>query len=155
MSYLLLKAIHIFSAFLLFGTGLGSAFYKYLADKSHNIEHIAITNRHVVLADFLFTTPAVIIQLVTGIWMVSLAQLPLSTPWVSISLALYFFAGLCWLPVVYLQIRMQKLSRQALLANTALPPVYWRYVSTWFWLGVPAFSAVSMVIILMVYKHVG
>jgi len=155
MTYLTLKTIHIVSAFLLFGTGLGSAFYKWLADRNGNVEHIAITNKHVVMADYLFTTPTIIIQPVTGLWMAHLAQIPLSSHWIAISLGLYIFAGLCWLPVVYLQIKMQKLAEQAANTQSALPKTYWRMARIWFWLGVPAFVAIMLVIVLMVYKQTG
>ncbi|WGZ94976.1 MAG: DUF2269 family protein [Candidatus Thiothrix putei] len=60
MLYLSLKYLHILSMVLLFGTGLGSAFYKWMADRSGNLAHIAVVNRHVVLADWSFTTPTVI-----------------------------------------------------------------------------------------------
>lgn len=155
MTYLTLKTIHIISAFLLFGTGLGSAFYKWLADRNGNVEHIAITNKHVVIADYLFTTPTIIIQPVTGMWMAHLAQIPLTSPWIALSLALYVFAGLCWLPVVYLQIKMQKLAEQAAIAKSSLPKAYRRMARIWFWLGVPAFVAIMLVIALMVYKQTG
>lgn len=154
MSYTTLKTLHILSMVLLFGTGLGSAFYKWMADRSGNLAHIAITNRHVVLADWLFTTPTVIFQPISGLGMVWLMGLPLSTPWIAISLGLYVLAGVCWLPVVVLQIRMQKMAEQALQANTALPAAYWRMTRQWFWLGVPAFTAMVLVVALMVAKHV-
>ncbi len=153
MTYLILKYWHIVSAFLLFGTGLGSAFYKWLADKNGNIQHIAITNKHVVIADYIFTTPTIIMQPLTGLWMANMAQIPLTTPWIAVSLGLYVFAGLCWLPVVYLQIKMQKMAEQAVVDKTKLPEKYWRYAQLWFWLGVPAFIAIMLVIFLMVFKY--
>lgn len=152
MTYLTLKYLHILSMMLLFGTGLGSAFYKWMADRSGNLPHIAVTNRHVVLADWLFTTPTVIFQPISGLWMVHLLGLPLSTPWVAISLGLFVFAGLCWLPVVGLQIRMRNLAEAALMSQTTLPAQYWRYARLWFWLGVPAFTAMLLVVLLMVFK---
>ena len=95
MLYLSLKYLHILSMVLLFGTGLGSAFYKLLADRSGNLAHIAVVNRHVVLADWIFTTPTVIFQPLSGLWMVYLLGLPLATPWIALSLGLYVFAGVC------------------------------------------------------------
>lgn len=154
MSYTAIKALHILSMVLLFGTGLGSAFYKWMADRSGNLAHIAVTNRHVVLADWLFTTPTVIIQPLTGFYMVYLLGLPLTTQWIAMSLALFVLAGICWLPVVVLQIRMQKIAEAALAAGTPLPALYWKMANWWFWLGVPAFSAMVMVVVLMVFKHV-
>lgn len=153
MSYESIKTLHILSMVLLFGTGLGSAFYKWMADRSGNVGHIAITNRHVVLADWLFTTPTVIFQPISGFWMLYLVQLPINTPWVVASLHLYVFAGMCWLPVVWLQIQMRRISDQALADNTALPARYWQLARYWFWLGVPAFSAMVAVVALMVFKR--
>ena len=154
MTYLTLKTLHILSMVLLFGTGLGSAFYKWMADRSGNIEHIAVTNRHVVLADWCFTTPTVIFQPISGIAMAIMADMPLTTPWIAISIALYCLAGACWLPVVWLQIRMQKLADAALKGNAPLPDHYWQLARWWFWLGVPAFTSMVMVVALMVFKHI-
>ena len=153
MTYLILKYLHIISAILLFGTGLGSAFYKWMADRNGNVSHIAITNKNVVLADWLFTTPTVIFQPLSGIWMASLIGLPLTTPWIMLSLILYIIAGACWLPVVYLQIKMQKMSAHAMQVETELSHDYWRYAKIWFGLGVPAFLAMVLVVLLMVFKH--
>ena len=153
MSYLTLKTIHILSMVLLFGTGLGSAFYKWMADRSGNVAHIAVTNRHVVLADWLFTTPTIVIQPLTGLWMAHMIGLPLSTPWIAISLGLYLLAGACWLPVVWLQLRMRQPAEHACRQHQPLPAVYWQLASWWFWLGVPAFAAMVLVVALMVFKH--
>jgi len=154
MSYLALKYLHILSMVLLFGTGLGSAFYKWMADRSRNLEHIAITNRNVVLADWIFTTPTVIFQPVSGIWLAYLADIPLTTNWISISLALYVLAGICWVPVVWLQIRMSRLADEALEKQSSLNDDYWRYARVWFWLGVPAFVSMVLVVFLMVFKSI-
>lgn len=150
--YLLLKYLHLMSMVLLFGTGLGSAFYKWMADRSRDLAHMAVTNRHVVLADWLFTTPTVIIQPITGLWLAHLLQIPLTTPWLLISVILYAIAGLCWLPVVWLQLQMQRLCEQAQRSGEPLPQRYWRYARIWFWLGVPAFVAMVVVLFLMVTK---
>lgn len=154
MDYALIKTLHILSMVLLFGTGLGSAFYKWMADRSGELAHIAVTNRHVVLADWWFTTPSVIFQPLSGLWMIHRLGLPLSTPWVALSLALYVLAGACWLPVVGLQIRMRDLAANALACRGELPPAYWRMARAWFWLGVPAFCAMLLVVALMVFKHI-
>jgi uncharacterized membrane protein len=154
VSYLTLKTLHILSMVLLFGTGLGSAYYKWMADRSRQVAHIAVTNRHVVRADWCFTTPTVIFQPISGVAMATLAGLPLSTPWVALSLGLYCLAGICWLPVVWLQIRMQKLAEAALASERPLPEAYWRMARWWFWLGVPAFTSMVAVVALMVFKHI-
>ncbi len=154
MTYLIIKYSHIISMVLLFGTGLGSAFYKWMADRTKNVSHIAVINRHVVLADWLFTTPTIILQPLTGFWMLYISGIPFSTSWIAISLALYALAGLCWLPVVWLQIRMRDMSIKANENNTDLPNVYWKYARIWFWLGMPAFVAMMLIVLLMVLKPV-
>lgn len=151
-TYFVLKWIHILSAILLFGTGLGSAFYKYMTHRTGDVRATAVTDRLVVLADWLFTTPTIIIQPLTGLAMLWVTGLPLSTPWVALSFGLYFLAGACWLPVVWLQIRMRRLSGEAAAQGSALPDLYRTYARTWFWLGVPAFAAMVAVVALMVFK---
>ena len=154
MEYLILKWIHILSAVLLFGTGLGSAFYKYFTDRSGDIHAIAVTNRLVVFADWLITTPTIIIQPITGFWMLELLNYTDYPLWVWFSLALYLLAGACWLPVVVLQIRMREMADQQLAIGQALGQDYWRMARAWFWLGVPAFLAMVGVVWLMVFKSI-
>jgi len=152
MMYLSLKSLHLLSMVVLFGTGLGSAWYKWMSDRSGNVEHIAATNRQVVLADWLFTTPTILIQPLTGVAMMLLLDIPYTTPWITASMLLYGLAGACWIPVVWLQIRMRKISEQAKLTGCSLPEKYWRYARYWFWLGVPAFISMVLIVLLMVYK---
>lgn len=152
MMYLLLKWMHILSAIILFGTGFGSAFYKFMADRSGELAVIARTNRTVVLADWIFTTPTVILQPLSGIALLFLAGHDLSATWVRYSIALFILAGLCWLPVVVLQYRMRNLAETALRNGGALPAVYQTLAARWTWLGVVAFSAMIAVVGLMVFK---
>lgn len=152
MEYLVLKWVHVLSAILLFGTGLGSALYKFFTDRSGNLEAIAVTNRLVVMADWLITTPTIIIQPITGLWMLQLFDYPAIPLWIWLSLALYFIAGACWLPVVVLQIRMRDLALQGSATGRPLGRGYRRMANAWFWLGVPAFVAMVAVVWLMVVK---
>lgn len=154
MEYEFIKSIHILSATLLFGTGLGSAFYKWCADRSGNLQAITHTNKTVVIADWLFTTPTVIIQPITGIWLANIMGIPLTEPWVIITLVLYVIAGACWLPVVWLQIQMRNLAKVSLDDQTELNSTYHRYARIWFWLGMPAFTAMVAVYFLMVFKPI-
>lgn len=152
MDYLTVKAIHIISSVLMVGTGFGTAFYLYFANRSGSVEAIAVVSRLVVKADWWFTTPTVIIQPLSGAYMIHLTGYPLNAPWIVASLALYALAGICWLPVVWYQIRMGKLAIAAHAQKTALPDVYWKYARRWEMLGYPAFSAMVVVYFLMVLK---
>ena len=152
MDYETLKWLHILSSTLLFGTGLGSAFYKWCADRSNNLEAIAHTNRIVVIADWAFTTPTVIIQPITGILLITTIGFSYYEPWLIISYILYAIAGACWLPVVWLQIQMRDMAAQAIKEERVLDVHYQRYAKIWSWLGIPAFSAMIAVYFLMVFK---
>jgi uncharacterized membrane protein len=152
MSYLLLKYIHILSATLLFGTGLGTAFHGFLAFRSRDARVIAAVGQSVVLADWLFTAPAVILQPATGIAMAMQAGLPLTTGWIALTFALYALVGVCWLPVVWLQIELRAMGRASQLAGTPLPGRYFRFLRYWFLLGWPAFISVLAIFYLMVFK---
>ena len=122
MEYLTVKWLHVVSSTILFGTGIGSAYYMLLASLGRKPEVAASVVRQVVRADWLFTTTTIVIQPLTGWYMAKLAHLPLSTPWIAWSFALYFLAGACWLPVVWIQIRMRRLAESAVQSGKPLPP---------------------------------
>ncbi len=152
MEYMVVKWLHILSATLLFGTGIGSAFYLLLTSLTREPRAIAVVARQVVLADWLFTTPSIIIQPLSGLYLMHLAGIPLGSPWIAWSFALYFLAGACWLPVVWIQIRMRRLADEAVKARTPLAPAYWTFLKVWVGLGIPAFFALVIVFWLMVAK---
>ena len=152
MEYLAIKVIHVISSVLLVGTGFGTAFYLFFANRSGSVEAIAVVSRLVVRADWWFTTPAVIIQPLTGAYMLHVAGFPLTSTWILASGALYLFAGACWLPVVWYQIRMCRMAIAAHDNGTALPDLYWHYARRWELLVYPAFTAMVVVFALMVMK---
>jgi uncharacterized membrane protein len=152
LDYTTLKVIHIVSSTILFGTGIGIAFFKWVVDRTRNVTAIRVIVEKVVLADWLFTTPAIIVQSVTGIALAHLMGFPLSHGWVFHAIILYIFAGACWIPVVAMQIQMRNLAREAERNGSQLPEQYWRLARRWFWLGVPAFASLVVVFWLMVNK---
>jgi uncharacterized membrane protein len=154
MEYLIAKWLHVLSSTLLFGTGLGSAYYMYYASRTRDARVVASVVRRVVIADWLFTATTIVFQPLSGLYMMHLAQIPLGARWIWWSFVLYFVAGACWLPVVWLQIRMRRLAEDAVQRNTALPALYTTYLRIWVTLGVPAFVALVIVFYLMVAKPV-
>lgn len=152
MDYVVVKWLHILSSTFLFGTGIGSAWYMLFANLSRDVRAIAVVARNVVIADWIFTATTAVIQPATGFYMIHLAGYPLGSTWIKWSIALYILAGACWLPVVWIQMRLRDLSAEAVRNNTALPPLYWRYFKTWVALGVPAFAAFVVIFWLMVAK---
>lgn len=154
MEYLIVKWLHILSSTFLFGTGIGSAFYMLFTSLSRDVRAIAVVSRHVVLADWIFTATTVVIQPLTGAYLIHLAGFPWQSAWIMWSLALYVLAGACWLPVVWMQIKMRDMAQVAARDGTELPALYWRYLRMWVALGIPAFFALVVVFWLMVAKPV-
>ena len=152
MEYLVVKWLHILSSTLLFGTGLGSAFYMFFASLTRDTRVIATVVRYVVIADYAFTTPTIILQPVTGLYLIHLAGFPLTSTWIVASIALYFLAGACWLPVVWMQIKMRDMAATAAASGAALPERYWSFLRWWVALGIVAFLALVVVFYLMVAK---
>jgi uncharacterized membrane protein len=152
VDYLTVKWLHVLSSTVLFGTGLGSAFYMFFTNRSRETRAIAVVTRRVVIADWLFTTPTGILQPLTGFYLVHLAGFDWKAPWIAWSIVLYLVAMLCWLPVVWLQIRMARMAEDAVATGTPLPARFWRYHRIWTGLGVPAFAGFVAVFYLMVVK---
>ena len=154
MDYLWIKWLHILSSTLLFGTGLGIAFFMWLAQRRGDVRVIAATARSVVIADACFTAPAVLTQLLTGVWLVHALGAGWTQRWLLYALVLFLVVGACWLPVLWLQWRARNLAEQADANNTPLPAEFHRVMRWWFWLGWPAFISVLAIFWLMVMKPV-
>ena len=153
-SFLFLKLLHILGAAVLFGTGLGIAFFMFMADRRGDVALIAGTARIVVIADFLFTATAVVIQPMTGLGLVYLAGYSLAESWIVASICLYLIVGLFWLPVVRLQFEIGKMAADALRRSAPLSPRYRHFMRVWFWCGWPAFVSVLAIFYLMIAKPV-
>lgn len=150
--YLVVKTIHVISSTFLFGTGIGSAFYMFFASLNRDPRVVLFVTRYVVIADWLFTTTAIIVQPLTGFWLMHLAGFPFTSRWIAWSIALYLLAGACWLPVVWMQMQMREMARQAVEQGAALPERYWKFFRIWVALGIPAFLSLVVVFYLMVAK---
>ena len=150
--YLPLKLLHVLGAAVLFGTGLGIAFFQWMAHRTHDAATIAATARIVVIADATFTLTAVVLQPLTGYGLARALGLPLGEPWIATSLALYVVVGCCWLPVVWIQLRLRDLAIGAMRERRALSTDYDRLFRIWFGLGWPAFIGVIAIFALMIWK---
>jgi uncharacterized membrane protein len=152
MDPLWIEYAHLLGAIVIFGTGLGTAFHMWHAHLTGDPRVIAAAARGTVLADWLFTAPAVVLQPVTGATLAWSYGRSLLEPWLLASLGLYAVAGACWVAVVWLQIRMKQMAEAALRAGAPLPPRYRRYAWTWFALGWPTFAAMFAILYLMTFK---
>ena len=152
MLYLAIKYLHVLGAIVILGTGTGIAFFMLMAHRSRDVAFIARTAEVVVIADGLFTLSAVLLQPLTGGLLMWLSATSLTEGWMMTALALYAFAGLFWVPVVFMQKEMRDLARAAVVANAPLPPRYFALFRSWFLCGIPGFSSVMAIVWLMVAK---
>lgn len=151
--YQFIKTLHILSAMVILGTGFGTAFYLFVVNRSNSVPAQSVVSYWVCKADFWFTTPCVIFQFFSGLWLMQAMKMPLSATWIWASLALFFFAGMCWLPVVVWQINMRDIAKKSCdNGDIALPNDYWRLAKKWELAGYPAFLAVIGIVFFMVAK---
>ncbi len=152
MEYFVAKWLHILSSTLLFGTGIGSAYYMFFISLTRDARAVATVVRFVVRADWFFTATTVVFQPLSGYYLMRLMGYPWESRWIAWSVALYMVAVACWLPVVWMQLRMRDLAKEAADANRALPARYWTLLRRWTALGTIAFLALLAVFYLMVAK---
>ncbi|MGB2742716.1 MAG: DUF2269 domain-containing protein [Cognaticolwellia sp.] len=149
--YLAIKLIHILAAVIVTGTGAGIAFFMFMASRSNNPQAIYITAQHVILADWIFTTPAVIIQILTGVFLMNMQGYSFSSPWFYWVVGLFFFIGVCWLPVLKIQYKLRELAKVSVESNEVTAE-FKSIMRTWSLLGIPAFVAILAIFWLMVFK---
>jgi uncharacterized membrane protein len=152
MLYFLLKFLHVIGACVLLGTGAGIAFFMLVAHLTGKAPVVAAVARIVVLADFVFTATAVVVQPITGLGLVHVAGYALGDGWIVLSIALYVLTGVFWLPVVWMQMELRNLAVAAAAAGAPLPPRYHRLFWLWFAFGFPAFAAVLGILWLMITR---
>ncbi len=152
MLFFALKYLHVIGAAVLLGTGAGIAFFMLMAHRTGDAAVIAAVARIVVIADFMFTATAVVAQPITGAALAAAAGYSLGEGWIVLSIGLYLFTGIFWLPVVWMQLRLRDLAGAAARRQEPLPPEYYRLFHTWFAFGFPAFGAVLAIFWLMLTR---
>lgn len=150
--YFYVKTLHILSATVLFGTGMGIAFFMLRSAFSQHLREKFYAAKTTVLADYFFTFPAAIIQPVSGVALIMMVGYDWTDFWLMTTYVIYFIAALCWLPVVWIQIQLKNMLATAIETDTALPARYYTLFKIWFLLGWPAFIGLVVVFYLMVAK---
>ncbi len=157
-NYLILKMLHILSSMILIGTGAGIAFFMLMASRSNSPQGLLVVTKIVVLADWVFTAPAVITQLVSGLLLMQLLGYSFTSPWFIVVFSLFLLIGACWLPVVWIQYKLRSLAaKMALTDDECFSVVNNRFrgwMKVWMLLGIPAFSAIIVILYLMVFKPI-
>lgn len=150
----LLRWTHIIGACVLLGTGAGIAFFMVMAQRTQDTRIIAHVAGTVVIADWLFTATAVVLQPITGALLAMEIGWPLNEGWIVLALGLYVLVGVFWLPVVWIQHQLRDMASAASAAGEPLPPRYHKLYRIWFVSGFPAFAAVLAIVWLMVARPV-
>lgn len=152
--YQVIKTLHIIGSTVLFGTGMGIAFFMFRSWLTDDIHEKLFAAKNTVLADNLFTLPAVVVQLLSGAWLIWQGGFDYQDHWLLVTYALYILAGVCWVPVVWIQIELRRMVRVAQKEGAPLPERYDTLFRTWFLLGWPAFLGLIVVFYMMVAKPV-
>ncbi len=148
----LVRVLHVLGACVLIGTGSGIAFFMLMAHRTGDAVAIAHTANVVVVADMLFTATAATLQPITGYVLARAVGWPFTEGWLALSLVLYVLIGVFWLPVIAIQIRMRDEARASARSGTPLTPRYFRLFRVWFACGIPAFTAIIVLLWLMTIR---
>jgi uncharacterized membrane protein len=152
--YFFVKYLHVLGAIVILGTGGGIAFFMLMAHRTGDAAFIARTAAIVVIADMLFTLTAVLLQPVSGGVLMMLSSTAVTERWLMTSLGLYAVAGSFWVPVIFMQMEMRDLAREAAMKSQPLPPRYFALYRRWFLFGIPGFGSVMAILWLMIAKPI-
>jgi uncharacterized membrane protein len=144
---------HILGVILLAGNITITAFWKVLADMTRNPVLIAYACRAVIIADWLFTLPGIVLTLVGGIGISLMGEWPLfEVSWLSWSVLWFVIAGILWMVfLIPLQIRQNRAAK--IFAETGvIPDTYWRDARAWITIGLIATIPLLIILYLMVVK---
>ena len=150
--YLLLKTVHILSSTILFGTGIGIAFFFLMGMRSGDPAAAYFAARTTAIADMIFTLTAGVVQPLSGFALVHMTGADPFARWLVATYAIYLVALVCWLPVVRLQLQIRDTYRAKLDGAAIDEALLARRIRTWFVLGWPAFVGLVGVFWLMVAK---
>lgn len=154
MDLILVKYLHVLSSTMLFGTGIGTAFYLFFISWTRDARVVAVVARYVVVADWIFTATTIVFQPASGFYLAHRMGIPWTTPWIYWSTILFVIAALCWLPVVWLQMRLRDIAVEAAASDRELPARYAAHLGWWAALGVPALVSFLAIFYMMVSRRV-
>ena len=154
MNVEVLKWLHVVSAIVLVGGGLGSAFHLFATSLGRKPQQVTEAARNVLRSDAAFTIPSAVFQLASGLWLADRLGVALQTPWLRWSLIFYAVVVAIWVPVIWLELRMRAISAEAAARSAALPRRYWACFLLWSGLGVVGFGLFAAIVWLMVLKTV-
>ncbi|CAM3575438.1 DUF2269 domain-containing protein [Paenibacillus lupini] len=145
--------LHLVGVVVFVGNIITAAFWKVRADLSKNPAVIHSTVKNVMLADYVFTLPGLVIIIVSGIVMAVQAKMSLSgLNWLTLSLILFAVTGVIWLAILIpLQRGMIRHSAQCIESGN-ISNEYHQASRYWAFFGIPATLLPIIILFLMITK---
>nr|WP_255775339.1 DUF2269 domain-containing protein [Microbulbifer sediminum] len=147
------KALHVLSAIIVFGTGIGIAWYAMRGWRTGDTHIMRWISAETVAADWIFTTAAILLLLGSASGMLYSNPALLGFTWLRLSAILTLLVFCLWVPVVYIQygIRRRLRNRSGHAGQEGDPGIR-RLVHYWYLLGALALPLMIAIVFLMVTK---
>ncbi|WP_334079003.1 DUF2269 domain-containing protein [Microbulbifer sp. M83] len=149
-AYLVFKALHVLGAMVVFGTGIGIAWYALRGWRTGDIHIMQWISAETVAADWIFTAAAILLLLGSASGMLYASPTLLEMPWLRLSAFLTFLVFCLWVPVVFIQYNIRRRLRTA-PAREAAPGIR-RLLVCWYLLGALVLPLMVAIVFLMVMK---
>lgn len=151
-SYALLKTLHLLGAVIFLGNIIVTAWWKTMADRTHDPVVIAYAQRQVTLTDIVFTAVGVSLLAGAGYGMVFTGPWSFDASWLTLGQLLFIATGLIWVgALIPVQIKQARMAR-AFTAGTEIPIRYRRLSMFWMVFGSVAVVLPLIAFVLMVFK---
>ncbi len=148
-----LLVLHIFGVLLFMGNIITAAFWKIRAERGGDLPHLHQTVRNVMIADYVFTGPGIVLLLVTGLLMAHQAGYSLAEiNWLTISLGLFAASGLLWLFILLPCQRHMISESKRSVSKGEMTTAYKRASRSWDVFGIIATVIPVVILFLMVTK---
>ena len=146
----MIRLLHILSSALMFGVGIGAFWFMVTAARSGSPAAIAVTTRNAVRAEWFIAAPVALIQPTTGYLLMLQLGYSLHSRWFAAVVALYIFAGMCWVYLVKTELKLRDLTAHS--TATGLPAEFGRLFQRWTRLALGSFTGVLAIFWLMVFR---
>ena len=147
----MIRLLHIVSSALMFGVGIGAFWFMQTAARSGSPAAIAVTTRNAVRAEWFIAAPVALIQPTTGYLLMLQLGYSLHSRWFAAGVALYVFAGMCWVYLVKAELGLRDLAAGHSTVS-GLPAEFGPLFQRWTRLALGSFAGVLAIFCLMVFR---
>jgi len=146
--------LHLIGVVLFIGNIITAAFWKVRADLQKNPILIHNTVKNVMLADYVFTLPGLVLIIVSGIVMAVQANMLVpGLNWLTVSLVLFAITGVVWLTILIPLQRAMIRHSAACIESGNISREYNQSSRLWAIIGSIATLLPVIILYLMVVKH--